>query len=138
MAAEKATGTVHRSTHFGVITLDGKYQVKDDAGNVQYCFKTVWDWSCHPQWEIELYQALGYVVEQGPEGPYGFEEYDHNTYDPPCEACGGTDPLPGGPGADHLICEGCQTLWHGRCLNPPVLGTPDGDWYCHACNKYKA
>ena len=47
-------------------------------------------------------------------------------YDPPCEVCGGTHGTP-------LACDGCNTLWHGACLTPPVHEPPRGDWFCPDC-----
>ena len=127
-AAETAMGSIRRSTHFGLLSLDGKYQVKDDKNKVQFCFKSTWEWSCHPKWEIDLYRALGYEIEEGPEGPYSFNEYVHRDYDVPCETCGGTAPLPGRKAGAHLlICQGCETAWHGRCLDPPLDCAPEGD-----------
>lgn len=34
------------------------------------------------------------------------------------------------PGCDHLICDGCSTAWHGRCVTPPVTTVPEGEWHC--------
>ena len=46
-----------------------------------------------------------------------------------CTICGQLDEDP-----PMLICDGCQGGWHITCLNPPLPGVPDGDWYCLQCS----
>ena len=29
-----------------------------------------------------------------------------------------------------LICELCNAEYHTYCLNPPLRGVPEGDWFC--------
>jgi hypothetical protein len=33
-------------------------------------------------------------------------------------------------GATMLLCDGCDDSWHRACLNPPLLATPVGNWFC--------
>lgn len=32
-----------------------------------------------------------------------------------------------------LLCDHCDGGWHLRCLNPPLMDIPDGDWLCPRC-----
>ena len=33
------------------------------------------------------------------------------------------------------MCDECEYLWHTFCLDPPLDGIPDGDWYCPLCKN---
>jgi hypothetical protein len=33
-------------------------------------------------------------------------------------------------GSTMLLCDGCDDGWHRACLDPPLLATPIGDWFC--------
>jgi hypothetical protein len=50
----------------------------------------------------------------------------------PCEVCQDT-------AAEHprhgpmLVCDGCNTVWHLRCLQPPLHAVPEGLWTCPRC-----
>ncbi|KAK4701353.1 hypothetical protein P7C70_g4879, partial [Phenoliferia sp. Uapishka_3] len=46
-----------------------------------------------------------------------------------CQICGEVD----GP-EDSLECEMCEQAYHGACLSPPVVGLPDGEWFCPKCS----
>ena len=35
-----------------------------------------------------------------------------------------------------LICELCNAEYHTYCLNPPLQGVPDGDWFCGKYHRY--
>ncbi|ENN79944.1 hypothetical protein YQE_00652, partial [Dendroctonus ponderosae] len=32
-----------------------------------------------------------------------------------------------------LLCDKCDNGWHCSCLRPPLLGIPEGDWFCPPC-----
>ena len=32
-----------------------------------------------------------------------------------------------------LLCDGCGTGWHTRCLTPKLTSIPRGDWLCPRC-----
>ena len=32
--------------------------------------------------------------------------------------------------ANMLLCELCNGEYHTYCLNPPLKGVPEGEWYC--------
>jgi hypothetical protein len=34
-----------------------------------------------------------------------------------------------------LLCDGCDEGWHMACLDPPLLATPVGDWFCPRCSQ---
>ncbi|KAM3318533.1 hypothetical protein ACQJBY_035975 [Aegilops geniculata] len=36
---------------------------------------------------------------------------------------------------DHvvLLCDDCDSEYHIYCLNPPLAGIPEGDWFCPSC-----
>jgi hypothetical protein len=38
-------------------------------------------------------------------------------------------------GAIMLLCNGCNDGWHGACLDPPLMATPVGDWFCPRCSQ---
>ncbi|XP_050305375.1 remodeling and spacing factor 1 [Anthonomus grandis grandis] len=46
----------------------------------------------------------------------------------PCQKCNKSD---------HpeliLLCDKCDNGWHCSCLRPPLLGIPEGDWFCPPC-----
>jgi transposase InsO family protein len=45
-----------------------------------------------------------------------------------CAACGRSS------GDDNMaICDVCSTLYHLRCLTPPMTSIPSGPWYCPTC-----
>jgi len=35
-----------------------------------------------------------------------------------------------------LVCDGCDGLFHCRCLNPPLRSIPTGDWFCDKCASH--
>jgi len=35
-----------------------------------------------------------------------------------------------------LVCDGCDGLFHCRCLNPPLRKIPTGDWFCDKCASH--
>lgn len=45
-----------------------------------------------------------------------------------CQKCGKSD---------HpewiLLCDKCDSGWHGSCLRPALLVIPEGDWFCPPC-----
>ena len=137
-AAARALAAAGGGSTFGVDKLDGMYVIQE-KGCEQRCFKVHWEPSYHQQWEIDLYQELGYEKIGEPE-PWDPEENISPDDDTPCEVCGDSHPLPDrGNGAEHaLLCDGCDTAWHGRCLNPPICEIPEGRWYCPQCERHKA
>jgi uncharacterized Zn finger protein (UPF0148 family) len=40
-----------------------------------------------------------------------------------------------GPPGVLLLCETCPAIWHLKCLDPPLLRTPKGDWFCDDCKN---
>jgi hypothetical protein len=38
-------------------------------------------------------------------------------------------------GATMLLCDGWDYGWHRACLDPPLLATPVGDWFCPRCSR---
>lgn len=50
--------------------------------------------------------------------------------DPP-EACVACERDYGDP----LECDKCDGPWHLECLNPPLSGVPDGEWFCPECDE---
>lgn len=32
-----------------------------------------------------------------------------------------------------LLCDKCDNGWHCSCLRPPLLGIPEGEWFCPPC-----
>jgi hypothetical protein len=38
-------------------------------------------------------------------------------------------------GATMLLCDGCNDGWHRACLDPSLLATPVGDWFCPRCSQ---
>ncbi|BGP21475.1 regulatorof chromosome condensation family protein [Rhodotorula toruloides] len=48
-----------------------------------------------------------------------------------CKVCGGyeADEVKG----EILECEKCEGAFHAGCLNPPLQGVPDGEWFCSDC-----
>ena len=46
-----------------------------------------------------------------------------------CEVCRSPDNE-----ASMLLCDSCETGWHIGCLDPPLEGPPDGEWYCPSCS----
>ncbi|KAL7539105.1 hypothetical protein ACHAXR_009027 [Thalassiosira sp. AJA248-18] len=32
-----------------------------------------------------------------------------------------------------LLCDGCDELFHAKCLDPPLESIPEGDWFCSNC-----
>ena len=47
----------------------------------------------------------------------------------PPEACVGC----GRDYGDPLECDKCDGPWHLECLDPPLDGVPDGEWFCPDC-----
>ena len=47
-----------------------------------------------------------------------------------CEVCGSPHDE-----ARMLLCDGCNTGWHWRCLTPPLTALPEGTWCCPDCRK---
>jgi hypothetical protein len=47
-----------------------------------------------------------------------------------CAACSG--------GGTVLMCERCPRSFHLTCVNPPFGETPEGTWYCRACETQRA
>lgn len=45
-----------------------------------------------------------------------------------CEACG-TENDP----SNILLCDSCDSGYHGYCLDPPIKGIPEYDWHCPKC-----
>ncbi|BGP12669.1 hypothetical protein JCM10213_008806 [Rhodosporidiobolus nylandii] len=41
----------------------------------------------------------------------------------------------GGVKGELLECEKCEGAYHAGCLNPPIEGIPDGEWFCANCEK---
>lgn len=40
-------------------------------------------------------------------------------------------------GGDLLVCDTCPHAFHLSCLNPPLDGIPEGDWFCLDCESRK-
>jgi PHD-finger len=38
-------------------------------------------------------------------------------------------------GGHLIVCDACHKAYHLKCLNPPILSIPEGDWYCFPCTK---
>lgn len=36
-------------------------------------------------------------------------------------------------GGDLICCDSCGLWYHPTCLSPPVVGIPEGDWFCTSC-----
>lgn len=34
------------------------------------------------------------------------------------------------------MCDGCDSMYHIKCLYPPLDNVPDGDWFCDSCSGY--
>ena len=47
-----------------------------------------------------------------------------------CEVCGD-----GSRAECMLLCDGCDLGYHTYCLDPPLNGSPKGDWFCMTCLK---
>ncbi|KAL7466087.1 hypothetical protein ACHAXS_006384 [Conticribra weissflogii] len=39
-------------------------------------------------------------------------------------------------GDQMLLCDGCDELFHFKCLDPPLDSVPEGDWFCSNCESY--
>jgi histone demethylase JARID1 len=50
------------------------------------------------------------------------------NYEQRCETCG-TDNDP----SNILLCDSCDSGYHGYCLDPPIKGIPAYDWHCPRC-----
>ena len=50
-----------------------------------------------------------------------------------CGVCGSGD-----DDESILLCDGCDRAYHMRCLDPPVVAVPDGDWFCAGCTSAPA
>mmetsp|Transcript_12219 Transcript_12219/g.18862 ORF Transcript_12219/g.18862 Transcript_12219/m.18862 type:complete len:1002 (-) Transcript_12219:229-3234(-) len=37
-------------------------------------------------------------------------------------------------GGDLICCDSCTQWYHPSCLSPPLLGLPEGDWFCRSCS----
>ena len=70
--------------------------------------------------------------------PVDFKKDDSDTStDPevdyiPCEICGQADNW-----AQLLLCDGCNTGYHMKCLTPPLFRIPDQAWLCPSCRITK-
>lgn len=38
-------------------------------------------------------------------------------------------------GGELLACEACPRVYHPKCLNPPQVEIPEGDWFCPHCSS---
>ena len=61
------------------------------------------------------------VVENGDEGHYSGKSYC-------CRVC-----LSGLDDGEMLVCDGCDGLFHCKCIDPPLSSIPEGDWFCGSC-----
>ena len=119
--AIKALEIAGQTGRHAVASLDGQYTCRKEETPKEY-FRVNWEPVQHTRWQIELFEKLGYCMTH--KEPHVLEPDD----DTPCEVCGSADRLPGeAAGSDHLICDGCNTAWHGRCMTPPILSVPEGD-----------
>jgi hypothetical protein len=127
----RALGTVSVGVKFPCAGVLGQYLLparKTDNLPSQTVYIVDWTPICLPLWMLELYREVGYELDS-PLEPLGEGWLTAEDYDAPCEVCGGTEPIPGGhPGSEHIACDGCDTVWHGRCLSPPLHGTPMESW----------
>lgn len=41
-------------------------------------------------------------------------------------------------GGEVICCDACMRVFHARCLSPPLLELPEGDWYCPKCVASRA
>lgn len=62
--------------------------------------------------------------EQGGEDHYSGKSYW-------CKVC-----LSGIDDGEMLVCDGCDGLFHCKCLDPPLASIPEGDWFCSSCICY--
>ena len=37
-------------------------------------------------------------------------------------------------GGELLCCDQCTSAYHIKCLKPPLLEIPDGEWHCPRCS----
>ncbi len=67
---------------------------------------------------------VGVDGEKGGEDHYSGESYW-------CKIC-----LSGIDDGEMLVCDGCDGLFHCKCLDPPLTSIPEGDWFCSSCLCY--
>jgi hypothetical protein len=53
---------------------------------------------------------------------------ERGNVDHSCQVCHQTT-----SGVTMLLYDGCNGGWHRACLDPPLLATPVGDWFCPKC-----
>lgn len=54
------------------------------------------------------------------------DHYSGKSYS--CKIC-----LSGLDDGEMLVCDGCDGLFHCKCLDPPLSSIPKGDWFCTSC-----
>jgi hypothetical protein len=37
-----------------------------------------------------------------------------------------------------IACDGCNGLFHFKCLYPPLSGIPEGSWFCNRCHPHES
>lgn len=72
--------------------------------------------------------AGSYMSQPRPSAPRISRE-EFASIDEKCVKCGRADEP-----AQLLVCDSCDSAYHGQCLDPPVSKTPaDGEWNCPRC-----
>ena len=62
----------------------------------------------------------------------GSDELPKTPWDEGCSVCG-LDVMAG----TVLLCDSCDGEYHAKCLDPPLLAEPEGEWFCPTCVREK-
>ena len=63
-----------------------------------------------------------FYVQKGTYESEGEDEDHHDLY---CKECK--------DGGDVLLCDYCRLVYHPKCVNPPLIDIPEGEWKCPRC-----
>ena len=63
------------------------------------------------------------IITQETHGVQEQEEDEHAEF---CRECK--------DGGELLCCDQCTSAYHIKCLKPPLLEIPDGEWHCPRCS----
>jgi hypothetical protein len=77
-----------------------------------------------PKAKQELIAAVDSALKQ----TKAAEELHSSPWDQGCSVCG-LDVVAGVV----LLCDSCDAEYHIKCLDPPLLAEPEGEWFCPKC-----
>ncbi|GAA5972349.1 hypothetical protein JCM11641_002419 [Rhodosporidiobolus odoratus] len=82
-----------------------------------------------PRDEKAAAAGISKTTQEAWEGLQRWPEVEHELLDS-CVKCETTEEEKG----ELLECEKCERAYHTRCLDPPLDGLPDGEWFCPKCD----